>query len=99
MAKDDNALTEARKKIDNIDYQIHDLLNERAVIALEVAKVKINQGGDLVNFHRPEREAEILKKVAEYNKGPLSDEAVTAIFRDIMATCRQLQIDSHSELN
>ncbi len=98
MANDDAALKNARNKIDAIDYKIHDLLNERAAIALDVANIKIQQGGELVEFYRPEREAEILEKVAEYNQGPLNDKAVTAIFRDIMAACRQLQIDAHPEL-
>ncbi len=86
-----------RKKIDEIDYRIHDLLNERAKYALEIAKVKMDNDGNSVEFYRPEREAQILKQITTHNKGPLAPTAVANIFRAIMTACRQLQIDSHSE--
>ncbi|WP_082160436.1 chorismate mutase [Candidatus Coxiella mudrowiae] len=48
--------------MDEIDYQIHDLLNQRAQYALEIVKVKIAEDGKLTKFYRPKRKAEILEK-------------------------------------
>ena len=90
-------LNDLRKKIDAIDYQIHDLLNERAKIALEVGKTKKNSDGEQAEFFQPEREQQILKAVSEYNKGPLSNEAVTQVFRVILQACRQLQINTYQK--
>lgn len=98
MADDSEALKKLRQKIDDIDYQIHDLLNQRAEYALEIAKAKVKQEGELTKFYRPEREAEILERITAYNKGPLDVKAVAAIFKIIMKKCRDLQIDSYPEL-
>lgn len=87
-----DALAEWRKKIDAIDYQIHDLLNERAKLALEVGATKYQEDGPLANFYRPEREAQILAQISEHNhNGVLSDHALHRIFRDIMRESRHLQ--------
>ncbi len=86
------------KKIDEIDYQIHDLLNLRASYALKIAKVKVAEEGELTKFYRPEREAEILERITAHNKGPLSAKAIAIIFKTIMKKCRDLQIDSYPEL-
>jgi chorismate mutase/prephenate dehydratase len=80
-----------REKIDAIDYQIHDLLNERAKLALQVADVKVANDSALTNFYRPEREAEILRHITAYNKGPLSATAIAAIFKAIMKECLHIQ--------
>lgn len=72
-----------RDRIDAIDVEIHDLINDRVRFAQEIARLKSNDPeGD---FYRPEREAQILRKVMERNQGPLSDEAVAALFREIMS--------------
>lgn len=86
-----NALKMIREKIDLIDYKIHDLLNQRANFALKIATLKIQQDGENTNFFRPEREAEILRKIGEYNKGPLSSQAVANIFHTIMQECLAIQ--------
>ena len=95
---DDKALQKTRETIDNIDYQIHDLINERAHCALQVAKIKVAEGGELVNFYRPEREAQILQRITEHNTGPLSADAIANIFKTIMKECRQLQVDTYPEV-
>lgn len=84
-------LQDLRSEIDKIDYQIHDLLNKRAKIALKVGKLKVEADGDKTNFYRPDREKEILKAIGEYNQGPLEDEAVMEVFRVIINQCRKLQ--------
>lgn len=91
------ALTNLRKEIDKIDYQIHDLLNKRAKIALKVGKKKMEEDGKGAIFFRPEREKQILEAISEYNKGPLNNEAVTHVFRVIMEECCQLQINTYQK--
>jgi chorismate mutase/prephenate dehydratase len=78
-------LKQHRDKIDAIDEQLLGLVNERAQLAREIGALK--NGGPI---YRPEREAQVLRRLLEQNKGPLSGEAVTAIFRQIMANCRAL---------
>ena len=85
------SLVNLRKKIDEIDYKVHDLLNERAKIALQVGKIKVENKDTKTEFYRPEREREILEKISKYNKGPLSDQAVANIFKTIISECLLIQ--------
>ena len=78
------ALAELRKKIDTLDCQIQELISQRVGVAHEVAKVKLEAGGD-VSFYRPEREAQVLRKVKERNKGPLTDDEIARMMREIMS--------------
>lgn len=98
MKKDSLDLQKLRKKIDDIDYQIHDLLNKRAKQALKIAEIKVKEDGELVNFYRPERETQILNQISEYNTGPLTSKAISKIFNSIMNECRNLQINQYPEL-
>jgi chorismate mutase/prephenate dehydratase len=75
-----------RKRIDEIDAAIQRLVSERAECAAKVAGIKQEQG-EKGHFYRPEREAQIFSAVKERNTGPLNDEAMTGIFREIMAAC------------
>jgi len=86
MEETEQKLQEIRSQIDKIDGQLLELLNERARLALQVGIVK---GGE--NIHRPEREAEVLRQLAEANNGPLANEAVQQIFERIIAVCRTIQ--------
>ncbi|MFV2003619.1 MAG: prephenate dehydratase, partial [Gammaproteobacteria bacterium] len=74
------------KRIDEIDKSIQDLVSERASCAAQVARVK-QQQGETGHFYRPEREAQVLRSVMKRNKGPLTDESIAGIFREIMAAC------------
>lgn len=76
-----------RDRIDGIDARIHELLNERARCAQEVGASKIAQGLQTADFYRPEREAQVLRKVVERNQGPLRSEEVVRLFREIMSAC------------
>lgn len=76
-----------RNRIDGIDARIHELLNERARCAQEVGASKIAQGLHTADFYRPEREAQVLRKVVERNQGPLRSEEVVRLFREIMSAC------------
>jgi chorismate mutase/prephenate dehydratase len=71
-----------RKKIDDLDKQIVDLLNQRAAVVVEVGKAK-KAGGTPV--YSPDREHLVLKRIAELNKGPLSQATLLAIYRELMS--------------
>jgi chorismate mutase/prephenate dehydratase len=77
-----------REQIDAIDAQILDLLSRRGRVAQEVGHVKAETDAPVF---RPEREAQILRGVAERNPGPLKDQDVQTIFREIMSSCRALE--------
>lgn len=79
-----------RRRIDVIDEQIQQLINQRARIAQEVAVVKKNHGDHPI-FYRPEREAQVLKAVMARNEGPLSGEKMARLFREIMSVCLELE--------
>jgi chorismate mutase/prephenate dehydratase len=76
-----------RERIDGIDEQIHRLLNERARVAKQVGASKVAQGLHTADFYRPEREAQVLRKAIERNEGPLRNEEVVRLFREIMSAC------------
>jgi chorismate mutase/prephenate dehydratase len=91
MSQNNNELLHVRNKIDDIDQQLLKLLNQRAQCALEIAAIKIKQEGADVEFYRPEREAQVLKKINDQNKGPLTAKSILTIFRTIMTECRHLE--------
>jgi chorismate mutase / prephenate dehydratase len=79
-------LDSIRARIDAIDAQIHELLNERARFAQQVGVSK-SASGKAVDFYRPEREAEVLRKAVERNRGPLRNDEIARLFREIMSAC------------
>ncbi len=83
-------LNELRKQIDSLDNQIQQLLNQRASVAGQVAEAK-KEDEDHPIFYRPEREAQVLKAVMERNEGPISDEKMARLFREIMSICLDLE--------
>ena len=85
-------LGELRDRIDSADEKIGNLISERANCALEVARVK-KHFSDVSEpkFYRPEREAQVLRKAMERNKGPLADEEYARLFREIMSACLALE--------
>ncbi len=86
----DDKLAGLRNRIDALDEQIQDLINARAECAREVAAVKADEGED-THFYRPEREASILRRVSERNTGPLPDDEMVRLFREIMSACLALE--------
>ncbi len=84
----DDKLKPLRERIDAIDEQLLDLLNQRAQIAQQVGHVKAETNAPVF---RPEREAQVLRSVAERNSGPLKSDDVQTIFREIMSACRALE--------
>ena len=77
-------LAEIRKRINSIDERLQALINERATIAQQVGVAK-GELGSAVDYYRPEREAEVLRKVLERNDGPMRDEEILRLFREIMS--------------
>src|SRR5882672_9344389 len=75
-----------RAGIDALDGKIAALLNERASHAAEIGKLK----GDGAAY-RPEREAEVLRRAAAANRGPLPDAALVHLFTEIISACRALE--------
>jgi chorismate mutase/prephenate dehydratase len=77
-----------REQIDDIDAQILELLSRRGRVAQEVGHVKAETNAPVF---RPEREAQVLRGVADRNPGPLKNSDVQTIFREIMSACRALE--------
>jgi chorismate mutase / prephenate dehydratase len=78
-----------RETIDGIDARLHALINERARLAQQVGISK-HASGHTVDFYRPEREAQVLRMALERNRkerGPLRDEEILRLFREIMSAC------------
>ncbi len=85
-------LDEIRKRIDAVDADIQRLISERAELAQEVAHIKqVEQTDENVVFYRPEREAQVLRKVLARNQGPLAGEEMARLFREIMSACLALE--------
>ena len=79
-------LTAMRKRIDEVDSTIQSLINERARFAQQVGISK-GELASAVDYYRPEREAEVLRAVRARNEGPLRDEEMLRLFREIMSAC------------
>src|SRR5262249_27477560 len=81
-------LKSLRSQIDRLDLHILKLINERASIAAEIGKVKNDHGAEVFT---PAREEEVFKNVLEANKGPLDENTIRAVYREIMSGSRALQ--------
>jgi chorismate mutase-like protein len=82
-----------RKQIDELNRKIVELLSERARCAIEVGKIKRESGQPM---YAPERETAVLNQLKALNNGPLSDEAVQRIFRQIIDEALRLE-QEHAE--
>ncbi|MDY6993290.1 MAG: prephenate dehydratase [Pseudomonadota bacterium] len=79
-----------RNQIDELDEQIQALITKRACLAQQVAQAKYAVE-EQPRFYRPEREAEVLNKVISRNQGPLKEQTLVLLFREIMSACLALQ--------
>jgi chorismate mutase/prephenate dehydratase len=77
-----------RSRINDLDDQILNLLNRRAEAAAHIGDLKRRQQGP---SYVPEREAAIVRRLGEHTAGPLSADAVAAIWREILSACRALE--------
>ncbi|MDF2491361.1 MAG: prephenate dehydratase, partial [Pseudomonas sp.] len=89
----EHELKALRVRIDSLDEKILELISDRARCAQEVARVKTASlpAGEKPVFYRPEREAQVLKRVMERNQGPLGNEEMARLFREIMSSCLALE--------
>lgn len=88
MSADD--LEQARQRIDALDAELQQLIAERARVAQRVREIKSRDGGTQ-DHYRPSREAEVLRRARERNTGPLGDETVVRLMREIMSACLDLE--------
>src|SRR2546425_11854291 len=79
-------IAQHRAAIDALDEKIAALLNERATRAAAIGKLKADGGA-----YRPEREAEVLRRIALANRGPLANDALVRLFTEIISACRALE--------
>jgi chorismate mutase / prephenate dehydratase len=86
MTMSSDELQRLRAEIDRLDEEVLARLSRRAEIAHEIGRVK---GGAVV--YRPEREAQVLRRITGLNSGPLADTTVGRIFREIMSACLALE--------
>jgi len=84
--KDD--LSPLRARIDALDAQLVQIINERARYAARIGHIKAREG---VKPYAPSREIQVYQRVAARNKGPLPDEAFRAIYREIMSATIALE--------
>ncbi len=82
------ALEEIREKIDSIDSQLLELLNQRASHALEIGHKKRAMNKPIYD---ESREKKILEKITSHNKGPLSNSSIEKIFKLLIAETRNLE--------
>ena len=82
-------IEELRSKIDKIDTQLLKLLKERMGIVVDVGKIK---NASKENVYRPEREKAIIDRLLEEAKGKLDVTSIRAIFQEIFAASRNLEL-------
>ena len=88
MTTEDQRLAPLRARIDAIDAEILELLSKRAKAAQEVGHIK----GDFVSpVFRPERERQVVANLVKLNQGPLHNDGIAAIWREVMSACRALE--------
>jgi len=90
----DVALEKLRDRIDAIDKQLLELFNQRAGCAVDVAAVKRERSEaseESVDFFRPDREAQVIKRLKSLNNGPLDDDEVGRLIREVMSACLALE--------
>lgn len=86
-----NDLAQVRTEIDAIDAELLRLLNRRACCAQRVGELKQRETQQQSVYYRPEREAQVLRRLQDANQGPLPDAEVKRLFREIMSICLALE--------
>lgn len=82
------SLQEHRKAIDKLDEEIVQLLNNRTQHVLEIGAIKIKAGEEI---YAPHRELAVLDRICKLNKGPITNESLRAIYREIMSSALSLE--------
>ena len=84
-------INEWRKKVDELDVLLVDLLNERTKIAQEIGRLKRDSG---MAVQEPDRERLVLQNVSRANRGPLPNRELCSIYEHIIAVMRNVQKES-----
>lgn len=79
-----------RKKIDELDHRLVEMLNERAQCAREIGKLKKNSS---MPIYEPDRERIVFDNIARCNPGPLSDIQLRQVYERLIDVMRQIQGD------
>jgi chorismate mutase len=82
------SLGDWRRRIDEIDRKLVELLNERSRCALEIGKIK---QAEHLPLYQPDREREVLENAEKVNAGPLSDAAIRRLFERIIDEARSAE--------
>ena len=83
-----------RKRIDELDAKLVELLNERSRAVAEIGRLKRKSGQPI---YQPEREREILEQVQALNRGPLRNEALKRLFERVLDEARALEQETGGE--
>jgi chorismate mutase len=92
----DMNIADWRRRMDEIDKKLVELLNERCKCALEIGHIKLQTN---IPLYQPNREKEVLSNAERNNQGPLSDEAIRRLFERIIDEARSAErraMDLHS---
>ena len=81
-------ISDWRKRIDEVDARLVDLLSDRSACVMEIGKIKRRRQ---LAVRDPQREERILGRIVRNNKGPLADESVAKIFETIIQECIRLE--------
>jgi len=81
-------LARLRKRIDDIDKKLVEILNRRAELSLEIGKIKKK---NKLSVYSPDRESEVYRRAVAKNEGPMHDESIQAIYREIMSATLSLE--------
>jgi chorismate mutase / prephenate dehydratase len=89
MKTSEKKLGEIRKRIDEVDKKLVQLISDRARLATEIAEIKKIDNTSV--YYRPEREAQILRRIISENKGPMPNDQLARLFRELMSACLALE--------
>src|SRR5512140_2972244 len=81
-------IPEHRKAIDHLDAQIVKLLNQRTGHVLAIGEIKLKAGEEI---YAPHRERAVLDRICKQNQGPISNESLRAIYREVMSSALSLE--------
>src|ERR1041384_4239961 len=82
------SLVQHRQAIDKLDHEIVRLLNERTQHVLEIGQIKRQAGEEI---YAPQRELAVLDRICKLNKGPMTNDSLRAIYREIMSSALSLE--------
>lgn len=81
-------ISDWRKRIDELDKKLVELLNQRSRAAAEIGKLKRARGEPV---YQPEREREVLERIQRLNNGPLSNAQLKRLFERIVDEAREVE--------